>query len=142
MATATHRTPRARLPGRARCQELLRLLGEQDEMLHTRKEALRKSVPAGMFGVIDDEEHSLDAEELGVGFSVLELTSQTVKGIESALRRVETGEYGTCSDCQSRISSERLRALPFADRCRGCQEKRDMAGLSTRGAADPAYGLR
>ena len=140
MATAVHRTQSARPPGRARCQELLRLLGEQDGMLHTRKAALRKSVLSGMFGVIDDEEHSLDLEELDVGVSVLELTSQTVQGIETALRRVDAGEYGTCSDCRSRISSARLRALPFADRCRGCQEQRDIAAFSTRRHAGTDQG--
>lgn len=133
MATATRR------------QKLLRLLGEQHGMLHARKEALRKSVPAGMFGVIDDEEHSLDHEELDVGVSLLELTSQTVQGIETALRRAEAGEYGTCSDCRSRISSARLRALPFAERCRGCQEKRDRQARSRlevhgRGALQHAEG--
>lgn len=130
MATAIHRSRNARPPDRARRLELLRLLGEQDQMLRTRKEALRVGVPAGMFGVIDEEERSLDDEELGVGASVLELTSQTRWEIETAIRRVEAGEYGTCSDCRSRITSERLRALPFADRCRGCQEQRDIAAPS------------
>jgi RNA polymerase-binding transcription factor DksA len=145
MATATHRTPSARPPGRASCQRLLRLLDEQDGILHARKEALRKSVPAGMFGVIDDEEHSLDHEELDVGVSLLELTSQTVQEIETALRRAAAGEYGSCSDCRSRISSARLKALPFADRCRGCQEKRDRRTRSRlevhgRGALQHAEG--
>ena len=131
MATATNRT-RTVPPAGARCHELRRLLGEQDGMLHTRKEALRMSVPAGTFGVIDEEEHSLDNEELGVGVSLLELTSQTVRGIEIALRRLEAGDYGICSDCRSRISAARLKALPFADRCRGCQEQRDIAAFSLR----------
>ena len=38
---------------------------------------------------MDDEEHSLGAEGRGVGFSVLELTSRTVQGIEAALQRLE-----------------------------------------------------
>jgi RNA polymerase-binding transcription factor DksA len=125
MSTANNR---ARLPGRARREELLRLLGEQDGMLHTRKEALRYGVPAGRFAVIDDEEHSFDAEERGVGLSVLEITSHTVQGIETALRHVQAGDYGICSDCRSRIASERLKAVPFAERCHGCQEKTDMGG--------------
>ena len=145
MATATHRTPSARLAGRASCRELLRLLGEQHGMLHARMEALRKSVPARMFGVIDDEEHVLDDEELYVGVSVLELTSRTVQGIEIALRRAEAGQPGTCSDCKSRISPARLKALPFADLCRDCQENRDRRTGSRlevpgRGTLQPAEG--
>lgn len=140
MATAVHRTQSARPPGRARRLELLRLLGEQGGMLHTRKAALRESVPAGVFGVIDDEEHSLDLEELDVGVSVLEITSRTVQGIEAALLRVDAGEFGTCSDCRSRIAPARLRALPFADRCRSCQEQRDIAAFSMRRHAGTDQG--
>ena len=54
--------------------------------------------------------------------SVLELTSRTVQGIETALHRLDAGEFGTCSDCRCRISDTRLRALPFAARCLACQE--------------------
>ena len=140
MATAVYRTRSARPPGRVLRRELLRLLGEQDGMLYNRKEALRKSVPSRMFGVIDDEEHSVDDEESEVGVSVLELTSRTVQGIETALRRVDAGEYGACSDCGSRISSARLRAVPFADRCRGCQERRDIAAFSMRRHAGTDQG--
>jgi RNA polymerase-binding transcription factor DksA len=132
MATAIRRSPNARPPGRARRLELLRLLGEQDQMLRTRKQALRIGVPAEMFGVVDEEERSLDDEELGVGTSVLELTSRTRREIETAIRRVEAGEYGTCSNCRSRITPERLKALPFADRCRRCQEEHDVAAPPAR----------
>jgi DnaK suppressor protein len=76
---------------------------------------------------VDFEEHALDAEEQGVGFSVLALTSRTVQGIETALQRLEVGGFGTCSDCRCRISDARLRALPFAAVCLACQEKRDIA---------------
>ncbi len=76
---------------------------------------------------MDFEEHSLDAEEQGVGFSVLELTSRTVQGIETALQRLEAGEFGTCSDCRCGIGDARLRALPFAALCLACQERHDIA---------------
>jgi DnaK suppressor protein len=110
--------------------------------LSSRKAALRRDAPAQTLGVIDDEEHSMDAEELGIGAAVLQLTSQTVQGIESALRRVEAGAYGTCSDCASRISSARLRALPFADRCRACQETQDTAAPPMQGHAIAQQGWR
>jgi len=81
----------------------------------------------GDVGVMDFEEHSLDAEEQRVGFSVLELTSRTVQGIETALQRLEAGEFGTCSYCRCGISDARLRVLPFAALCRACQERHDIA---------------
>jgi DnaK suppressor protein len=79
---------------------------------------------------MDVEEHSLDAEEQGVGLSVLALTSQRVQGIETALRRLALGAFGTCSDCRGGISDARLRALPFAALCLACQDTHDIAAVS------------
>jgi DnaK suppressor protein len=112
---------------RARHDQLQRLLTLQDQMLRTRKEALRRGLPPEMTDVTDNEEHSADAEEFEVGASVLELTAQTVRGIETALRRLKDGDYGMCSDCGSKVSVVRLKALPFAALCHGCQERRDSA---------------
>jgi DnaK suppressor protein len=99
-------------------------------MLRHRRQILRDGRPAWMSGVMDDEEHSLDAEGRGVGFSVLELTSRTVQGIEAALQRLEAGVFGTCFDCRDRISGVRLRALPFAALCFACQQRQDTHGVS------------
>lgn len=43
--------------------------------------------------------------------------------IEAALRRIEKGEFGLCESCHKRISSERLRAMPWARYCIQCQSK-------------------
>jgi len=138
MATMSHRT---RTADRERHEKLEQLLSQHGTVLRNRKQILRDSQPSG---VMDVEEHSLDAEEQGVGFSVLELTSQTVQGIETALQRLEAGEFGTCSDCRCRLSDARLRALSFATLCLACQQKHDIAavavarqataGLTDRGA--------
>jgi DnaK suppressor protein len=127
MATMTHRI---RAADRARQRKLEQLLAEQAAVLQARKHLLRDCPPTATSGVTDSEELSLDAEEQGVGFSVLELTSQTLQGIETALQRLEVGAFGTCSDCGCRISDARLRALPFAARCLACQDSRDVVGVA------------
>ncbi len=52
--------------------------------------------------------------------------------IESALARIEAGEYGLCIDCEEPIDLRRLEAHPAALRCAGCQQtfesKRQRAG--------------
>ena len=126
MATTTNR-PYG--PGGARRDRLRLLLRQQEAMLRRRRQILRDGRPAWMSGVMDDEEHSLDAEGRGVGFSVLELTSRTVQGIEAALQRLEAGAFGTCFDCRDRISGVRLRALPFAALCVACQQRQDTHGM-------------
>jgi DnaK suppressor protein len=123
MASTIHRVRGA---NRARHGQLTQLLGQQRSILQNRKQILRDGLPTEMAGVMDTEELSLDAEEQGVGFGVLELTSRTVQGIETALQRLEAGSFGTCSDCRCRISGARFRALPFASLCLACQERHDM----------------
>jgi DnaK suppressor protein len=124
MATLIHGT---RGSDRTRHGKLERLLGQQDAILRLRKQILRDGLPTPTSGVLDFEEHALDAEERGVGLAVLELTSRTVQGIETALQRLAAGEFGACSGCRCRISDARLRALPFAALCLACQERHDIA---------------
>ena len=124
MATMTHRV---RGTETARHATLEKLLRQHTELLQERRQVLRDSLPVATTGVLDWEEQALDAEEQGIGYSVLELTSRTVHGIETALRRLEAGQLGTCSDCRCGISDARLRALPFAARCLACQERHDLA---------------
>jgi RNA polymerase-binding transcription factor DksA len=60
--------------------------------------------------------------------AVLDITARIetlLRGIDSALERLESGHYGRCSDCGAEISAVRLRAMPFADSCRDCQELAD-----------------
>jgi RNA polymerase-binding transcription factor DksA len=44
-----------------------------------------------------------------------------------ALTRLESGDYGTCSECGEPIPAARLAAQPFAIRCIGCQERAERA---------------
>lgn len=137
MATMIHRF---RGTNRVRQEQLQELLGQQGAILQNRKQTLRDGLPTEMSGVTDVEERSLDAEEQGVGLSVLGLTSQTVQGIEAALQRLEAGQFGKCSDCRSEIPAARLRALPFAALCLSCQEKHDSLELA--GADQAASGWK
>ncbi len=40
--------------------------------------------------------------------------------ISLALRRMETGDYGLCSECGVQINQERIRAYPYANECIDC----------------------
>jgi len=43
------------------------------------------------------------------------------------LARLERGDYGFCYECGEEIGEKRLRALPFAVRCKDCEEARETA---------------
>jgi RNA polymerase-binding transcription factor len=46
-----------------------------------------------------------------------------LKRIDAALARMDDETYGTCMDCEEPISVRRLEAIPWADRCIGCEER-------------------
>jgi RNA polymerase-binding transcription factor len=76
-----------------------------------------------------DEPASSEAHEArSLRLAMASLTSRTVQLVEAALGRLQAGTYESCSECGGRIPLERLRALPFTDSCRDCQERRDVAG--------------
>lgn len=47
---------------------------------------------------------------------------QTLARIAAALRRIEEGEYGWCSDCGEPIARRRLKIDPAAPQCIACAE--------------------
>jgi DnaK suppressor protein len=57
-----------------------------------------------------------------VRFALLSMKSEMVLRIDRALQRLADGRYGACDDCGKDIVESRLRAMPFAERCRQCQE--------------------
>jgi len=49
-----------------------------------------------------------------------EMTLREIEQIRTALKRIESGSYGTCSACGRPIGTERLVAVPSAITCLAC----------------------
>ena len=77
--------------------------------------------------VLDQGESSeVDIQE-DIEFALIQMKSETLTKIDAALRRLEEGTYGNCFECDEEISEARLRALPFAVRCKDCEQARETA---------------
>jgi DnaK suppressor protein len=63
------------------------------------------------------------------------MKAETLHKINEALSRLEEGTYGNCFECGEEISQQRLRALPFAVRCKDCEEAREVAEQRQRSLA-------
>jgi DnaK suppressor protein len=50
---------------------------------------------------------------------------QYLKAIEAALARIQSGEYGQCQECLDLISGKRLEAVPAAELCIACKDKKE-----------------
>ena len=56
----------------------------------------------------------------------LEANSEHVlTAIEEALARIDSGAFGTCTNCGGEIAVERLEAIPYATLCIDCKRKEE-----------------
>jgi RNA polymerase-binding protein DksA len=58
-------------------------------------------------------------------YTLEENSEHVLAEIDSALKRIEEGTYGTCTNCDRPIPVERLEALPWATLCIDCQRDRE-----------------
>ena len=72
----------------------------------------------------EGETCELDIQD-DIEFALLQMKAETLEKISEALARLDQGRYGRCYECGSEISERRLRALPFAVRCKNCEEARE-----------------
>ena len=72
--------------------------------------------------VLDQGESSeVDIQDT-IGFALIQMKAETLNKIDAALRRLAEGSYGNCFECGEEIAEARVRALPFATRCKDCEE--------------------
>ena len=55
--------------------------------------------------------------------SLMQTEEGTLDLIETALERIEGGEYGICQECECKIPKTRLNALPYTPYCVKCASK-------------------
>jgi DnaK suppressor protein len=108
-----------------------RTKGELEGFLHAELARLetslraltRESRTAEKAALTDVNVHAADALETELQVTLLDRRTQQVAQIRGALERLSNGEYGLCQDCEAFVGLPRLRALPFAQRCRDCQSR-------------------
>ena len=101
----------------------LEIMGEvQHKMRNVRTEGAAVSHQG-----VRDEAESWEAEiQDDIEFALLQMKAETLSKITEALSRLEEGSYGYCYECGEEIAEQRLRALPFAVRCKECEEEREV----------------
>jgi DnaK suppressor protein len=125
------RLSRDKMP-QERYLELKRILEERRREIlsevHERMRDVRTEGPtANVQGVLDAVESSEADIQEDIEFALIQMKAETLQKIDEALIRLEEGTYGYCFECGEEISERRLRALPFAVRCKDCEEAREVA---------------
>jgi len=115
------------------------MLEERRREIQEKMRSLRESLPEETG--VDAEEQSVNDFVRDVDFALMQMKSETLLKIDEALHRLEQGTYGLCTDCGRELTEARLQALPFADRCRDCQERYEALVADER-MDTPAVGAR
>ena len=113
-----------------RYAELKKILEDRRrEILTEVHEKMRdvRAVGSAGEGVLDDAETSEADIQDEIELALIQMKSETLHKIEEALARLDEQTYGYCFECGDEISERRLRALPFAVRCKDCEEAREIA---------------
>lgn len=61
-----------------------------------------------------------------IEFALMQMKVETVNKLTDAFQRLEQEAYGYCFTCGGEIREQRLRALPFALRCKECEEAKEL----------------
>lgn len=74
---------------------------------------------------VDVEPDEGDAEifEREKNAALIAVLERKLSDIETALRSIEKGQYGTCERCGKQIELERLEVKPDATLCLNCQQE-------------------
>jgi DnaK suppressor protein len=118
-----------------RYAELKRILEDRRrEILNEVQEKMRdvRTVGGSGEGVLDAAETSEADIQDEIELALIQMKSETLQKIEEALARLGERTYGYCFECGDEISERRLRALPFAVRCKDCEEAREIAEQRAR----------
>ena len=134
----SRKTPVAAKPSRQddlRQMLLERQLELQNEV-RSRMGDIRSAGPPAVQRLGEDADADAQQE---VELAMIQIKAETLKRIDAALERIESGGYGDCVSCGDEIPKNRLKALPFAVRCTACEHERERGdAIERQGARDRA----
>jgi DnaK suppressor protein len=109
----------------------------RDKLLQRREALVGQVQAAEAYSRERDAEATQDPADMAANAYTKELLMsmstndrQLLESIDSALYRIEGGDYGYCDNCGELIQEKRLEALPWAHHCVKCQEMNEKGLLA------------
>lgn len=100
------------------------LLEKRERVLQAVRTAEQNQDPDEL-RVADEMDLSSVGYDQAFEFRLRDRDATLLKKIDKALRRIETGEYNLCEECDGVIGSARLLARPEANLCIDCKERQE-----------------
>ena len=111
-------------------EEIKRLLLEEKAALLTEireKTGNNKKINSDIGDAIDS---SVEEQERELDLLLQDREQSRLKGIENALQRVDSDDFGYCEECGEDISIKRLLAVPLTRMCINCQSNEERRRLA------------
>ncbi|HUO83937.1 MAG TPA: TraR/DksA family transcriptional regulator [Thermoanaerobaculia bacterium] len=98
------------------------LRDKQKELLETLARDRAASAEQPEDGTQDLADKAVSAYSKELSFSLSDAERETLVLIDEAIERIDTGDFGVCTNCGSRIGEKRLKAIPWTPFCIDCAE--------------------
>jgi RNA polymerase-binding protein DksA len=105
------------------------LLDERQRVEHALA-TLRDEHPGSLDDEVEEvaaDNHLADTASATLGreidYTLGDNAEQVISEIDAALKRIEDGAYGTCTNCGNGIPRERLEVNPWASLCIDCKRR-------------------
>jgi RNA polymerase-binding protein DksA len=69
-----------------------------------------------------EEDNALEVADYEANISIESDLKKSLRDVDSALDRIDSGEYGTCKYCKKPIEEKRLVARPTSSACISCKK--------------------
>ena len=90
------------------------------------------------YDIGDAIDSSVEEQDRELDLLLQDRDQARLKGIENALQRMESDDFGYCDECGENISKKRLMAVPLTSMCINCQsiEERNRLAQNAFSRAD------
>ena len=87
----------------------------------------------------DAIDSSVEEQDRELDLLLQEREQTRLEGIEIALTRIESDDFGYCDECGEEISKKRLLAFPLAQTCINCQSNIERSQLAQNAFSRAEY---
>ena len=102
-------------------------LKKQQKVLSTRIKVEKERASPNSLANPDRADLAYDYAYRARRMSLLDQLEDRLAEVKKALKRIDEGTYGICTNCGKTILPERLEALPYAELCIDCQRKEGLS---------------
>ena len=111
-------------------KEIKRLLLKEKETILSEIQEKTETNGDNKNEIGDAIDSSVEEQERELDLLLQERELTRLEGIEVALTRIESDDFGYCDECGEEISKKRLLAVPLARTCINCQSNIERSRLA------------